>query len=942
MKRIIKIAVAVLVFLVVVIAALPTLLSLPSLQQYLIGKVNGKIPGKVSVGSLQLGWFTGFDLKNLALKDPKGRSVVEVKRISLDEGLTKLIISGASVKKVHIENPTCRLIQEKDGYSVEHIFSEPKEEVTQKPVKATKTEKSASKSIPSHASKKPVEIPAYIDASIENGLVTVERENSDEIRLENISCKIRINGSKEALVSASADISKGKEKGNIALNAKAKDYTNTALANIDATCTLNSIPVDIADTFIAIADPKLQGIGREAIGPSLNASFLVKVEGANAQVKAQIQSVHLQANVAANIKNNEITYETEAPGTIRLDVSPKLIQKLATAYPQLESIELLQPAHLLVTMRPSAINLSINPIQIKDTKNNRTFNIELLSSVENLFSNAQVTVKLDTKIAVDDKLAETTGKEIRLLIKGELPFKDAQEYRLNTLITSSKLKKPLQFALNLNADISKNIKGIFSMDDILGSFLLQAPFEFQPANEKFSLHCELKKNDAPLQPVVKADVVSQRGTVSTTGVIDALSLQPLFDLVTKNGFSSKLSGKETLSGRWALSFPTAFSLNALDADLSLNLSKIEIGTNVIKPIQGYCTVQKGSKKAKFGLKSSEGTPLQVSVLGACENLWNDEGAITLDQALIEVESHIQELPLDLFKHFAGSSKTGEQLEALVGETLGLDAKINVKRMQEGTLQANVHGDNCNVAISSQVLDGKLYLTQPITAHVKLSKDTGKTLFKDINPLLATGIHADHPITVFIDNKGFVVPLKPFSMRGIQVSNVRLDLGKIFVHKGGSLDVVSGLLNLPSEKEMSLWFTPLFIEVRNGVVVCKRVDALLDQVIPIASWGTIDLVSDNVDMVVGVFGSGLARALQLQNLDPNYVLQLPLRGKTSSASIDKTRAVAKIASLRMMETNNQTQALIGGILGLAAAAVSDKEAPVPPPTTQPFPWASLHQ
>ena len=224
----------------------------------------------------------------------------------------------------------------------------------------------------------------------------------------------------------------------------------------------------------------------------------------------------------------------------------------------------------------------------------------------------------------------------------------------------------------------------------------------------------------------------------------------------------------------------------------------------------------------------------------------------------------------------------------------------------------------------------------MTARLHLAKDTGKVLFKDINPLLATSVHADHPIEVFVDNKDFIISIMPFSLQAIQIKNIRLDLNRISVGKGGALDAVATLLNLQHGDEMKLWFTPLYLEVRNGMIICKRVDALLDNTVQIASWGTIDLPSDRVDMVVGVLGSGLRHSLGLQMLNHDYVLQLPLRGTTSTATIDKTRATAKIASLRMQEAKNETQALIGGLLGIAAS-VGEKEAPVPPPTTFPFPW-----
>src|SRR6185295_8511866 len=114
------------------------------------------------------------------------------------------------------------------------------------------------------------------------------------------------------------------------------------------------------------------------------------------------------------------------------------------------------------------------------------------------------------------------------------------------------------------------------------------------------------------------------------------------------------------------------------------------------------------------------------------------------------------------------------------------------------------------------------------------------------------------------------------------------------------DIVTSLLRLPSKSESELWLTPIYMQLANGVVTLKRSDALVDNMVQIATWGTVDLINDRVDMAIGILGDGLRRALRLENISPNYVLQLPLRGTTATASIDKTRAAAKIAALTFPE------------------------------------------
>ena len=389
------------------------------------------------------------------------------------------------------------------------------------------------------------------------------------------------------------------------------------------------------------------------------------------------------------------------------------------------------------------------------------------------------------------------------------------------------------------------------------------------------------------------------------------------------------------------------ALDGVDFATSLQVGKLTFTTldnksYVIPSLVGSAEVIKGKRQVTFELQNNKGKAVAqgdqeayIFLKGMMQNLWDDKG-INLKEANIEIESRLQQLPLDILEHISSTKEMGEKLATVVGPKLNAELKAKLIKMKEGEIQATVKGAHLQSEISSSVKQGKLYLNKPCTVRLEVTPKAGKVLFKDVNPLLASGVKTDHPIEVLIDNRDFVLPMQPFTKQGIQIKKVTVNLGKLQVKKGGAMDIVCALLNLSSSKEMDLWFTPLFLEVRNGVVYCSRVDALLDQTIQIASWGTIDLVSDKVDMVVGVFGDGLRRSLRLEGLDPNYVLQLPLKGTTSTATIDRTRATAKIASLRLREANNPTQALIGGLLGLAAH-VGEQEAPVPPPTTSPFPW-----
>jgi hypothetical protein len=390
-------------------------------------------------------------------------------------------------------------------------------------------------------------------------------------------------------------------------------------------------------------------------------------------------------------------------------------------------------------------------------------------------------------------------------------------------------------------------------------------------------------------------------------------------------------------------------LDALELETILDIGKVSLQSLqnnkafVILPLHGKASLLRGSKNITFGLKSTGSdteTPTRISITGSAKNLWDDK-SIQLDQASIEIDAQLQELPTDLLNSFSATKDVGEKVTALVGSSLNAQANCSIVKMHSGVLQAQLKSENFEAEVASSIRDGKLYLNKPITAHCKLTGDAGKILFKDVNPLLASGVKTDNPIQITIDDKDFVIPLKPFSLQQVRVKKATIELGKIKVKKGGALDVIVALVKLKSigSDSMKLWFTPLHFEILNGLVICKRADAQIDGSIHIATWGTINLIADRIDMVIGITGDSLIGPLNLVHLGKNYMLQVPLRGTTSNPEVDSKRATAKIAALKMVETDNPTAALLGGLLGVAAS-VGEEDAPVPPPTTQPFPWEKV--
>jgi len=105
-----------------------------------------------------------------------------------------------------------------------------------------------------------------------------------------------------------------------------------------------------------------------------------------------------------------------------------------------------------------------------------------------------------------------------------------------------------------------------------------------------------------------------------------------------------------------------------------------------------------------------------------------------------------------------------------------------------------------------------------------------------------------------------------------------------------------MLNPPHAKLISFWFTPLYFSYDKGSLGISRFDLLVMDLYPLATWGTVNFLNDRMDMTIGLTGEAIEKAFKIPVVEPNYMLQLPLRGSIARAKIDKTKLTARLAAL----------------------------------------------
>lgn len=373
-------------------------------------------------------------------------------------------------------------------------------------------------------------------------------------------------------------------------------------------------------------------------------------------------------------------------------------------------------------------------------------------------------------------------------------------------------------------------------------------------------------------------------------------------------------------------------------------SGVDSKTIALSPIHGTLSLNKNSRLVQFQL-ASEKSPVKnadwnpvLSITGSFAHIWSETG-FGIENAKIQVDAKVQDLPVKAIESFTNDSDTQEKLVALLGKEANAELICTINQLKTGDVILNIDSTNFKAYANAVITNSLLTLKEPLTASLIISSKAGRSILKDINPLLIGAAKTKTPIKITIPNTGVSIPIKDFTVQKITIPKAKIELGQLKVKNGDTLGFIIGLLKLKKltgEKDMNLWFTPIYLSMSSGVITCSRADALLADSFPIATWGTIDLNRDYVDMVVALHGTALEKALGITRLDPDYMLQMPLKGPTSKPVLDTKRVTARIAAFGIQAIPMPNTLILGGLLE-AAASVGEKESTPPPPTTYPFPW-----
>ncbi|MCF7852268.1 MAG: hypothetical protein K9M07_03390 [Simkaniaceae bacterium] len=269
------------------------------------------------------------------------------------------------------------------------------------------------------------------------------------------------------------------------------------------------------------------------------------------------------------------------------------------------------------------------------------------------------------------------------------------------------------------------------------------------------------------------------------------------------------------------------------------------------------------------------------------------------------------------------------ISSLLGESLNANVDIDMKEAMK-RLAIDIDSTDSLLNINGLIANQTFVLTDPIHGSLKLTPKLSALLFESLG---FTVIKSRLPITLDISDKGFILPLSENLLYQTQIPRMILDPGQIVAINTGTVGLVNGIFKVDSPNSLQMWFAPLYMRMNQGVLSIERTEILLDKRYHICIWGTVDMIRQQVNLIVGLTAQSLKETLGINKLPASYVLQIPLEGPFGNVKLKTGVATAKIALL--IGTKIPSNTIFGGLTQTLNQIMNDQSR-VPPPK-RPYPW-----
>ncbi len=946
--------------IILVLLSIPTLLSTQKGKTFAVDFLNKRIPGKMEIGSLDLNWFSQSRIHELELKDIEGKRLAFVEKATLFNSLWKLLTSPNPEPVLEVTNLNATIIADKNGTTnleralYQPSFEKPRAEELA-PIELVST------NVKSEINKESIQLETQ-GSTFQNGvkgafhvngsygrvfslngsfndfpslildqIATLADPKYKGVLIDLLGPKLTVNAKAENNL-WSLDLKSGNLQGNAEGKMASDDWLLTKPAHFVLNLTPTAARI-LSEGKLLLTKPSKLDIQIDNIHPvnewikgyvewtgitlenglilsELNADFNPLKAEIHAQGPTLTGALKVDFDHEFNFKKwnqqsgktlfNFQGYDLNIDGNGQFGHSGVEVT--------LNGVAKGTQFHNLTIATASELPRDFSNIQVKGN-----IRAESVKSAKGELKNLQIPFEWDSKN--ESGTATVTGTlSPQYPLKGDVKYKkgnvlsnfEVSEFPLSMLFSpaSPALKELGNTTAFITNESDFNING-FGKSKIS----IATPDLDLKANIRFSNWTELELNGEPITlnlhitPERLKTLSSKRITsdrkLQATATIENLKLA---NPIQGSSFTLKLSSQP-------------IQIKNLNDGRTLSLQSIN----------GNIHSANLADRVDFTLHEAQGLGI-LDITGVITETFTDAPGLQLSLDAQNFPTAI------LAAAFPPEKEMEPKLYALLGSSFNADIKANVQKMN-GPVQANIKGTNFDVNLNGQVRNTILTLSKPLVANLNLSKEVGDTILNTFVPLLNSANRAEQPIRLTINPAGFQLALKDFSLINTQIPSGSVELNRIYFSKEGKLAQILNLLNFKTGNEFSVWFTPLYFKMENGVFQLYRLDMLVADQYPIATWGSVNFLEDYVNMQVGLTGRSIVGSLGPLPLPRNYMLNLPLRGPVSNPRLDMTRVAAKLSSLAAMVTGPQG-IIVGALIDLASGSMTD---PVPEPTTKPLPW-----
>ncbi len=384
-------------------------------------------------------------------------------------------------------------------------------------------------------------------------------------------------------------------------------------------------------------------------------------------------------------------------------------------------------------------------------------------------------------------------------------------------------------------------------------------------------------------------------------------------------------------------FGSQFNTNVYIDNLKLTQSRTGAATVLEKFDFDIAKNQAGNTPLTFKVNGNI-SPLgerksgEIQGSGTIKDFLSSAGTLDFKDISTSIHARVRNLPsvfVDALSRFDKASDFPPS--AFLGDLFNATFDAEVEKSQ-GKIRMNVDASACRADFSGIISNEVLYLEDSLKAVFTVTPQLNDILEKSANLVV---VAMEKPITLYVHDEGFNVPLKDLHIKNMSFKHGQLDLGQILCKNIGSTSELGGLFKFESKGNVSLWFAPAEFNMNRGKMYLNRTEILYNKAYQVCLWGNIRFPKRYVAMTLGLTAQALRSALEIQGIDSNYVLKVPVKGPFGNVEIDTGIATGKIAFLIARKQIAPKAGIWGQVLG-AVGDLADDQSDVPRPKT-PFPW-----